>query len=129
VDELLLLLEDLKVVYSLQFNKVCQLFSSNFRIKNTEEFDAVLKGTPFKSKFFLLFKNNNNLGFSRLGIVISKKIIHKAVSRNYLKRMIRETFRLSNLSNRSVDIIIVVRSQPLTTLEGNLTLKKLFMQI
>ena len=49
--------------------------------------------------------------------------------RNSFKRMIRETFRLSNLSDRSLDIVISVRCQPVTTLERSLALKNLLAQI
>lgn len=129
MDEQLLLPEDLKVALSLLFKKSNQKFSSNFRIKKAEEFNVVLKEIPFKNKYLLLYKRNNELGISRLGIIVRKKVINKAVMRNSFKRMIRETYRLSNLFDRSLDIVITVRYQPLTTLEGRLALKNLLEQI
>ncbi len=129
MDEQLLLPEDPKVGLSLLFKKSNKTFSSNFRIKKSEEFNVVLKEIPFKNKYLLLFKRNNKLGISRLGIIVRKKVINKAVLRNSFKRMIRETFRLSNLSDRSLDIVISVRCQPVTTLEGSLALKNLLVQI
>ena len=129
MDEQLLLLEDLKVVRSLLFKKTNQKFPSAFRIKKAEGFSVFLKEKPLKNKYLLLYKRNNQLGVSRLGIIVRKKVVNKAVLRNSFKRMIRETFRLSNLSDRSVDIIISVRCQPYTVLEGNLALKNLLVQV
>lgn len=41
------------------------------------------------------FVNANDLGFDRLGITISRKVARRAVDRNRIKRLLRETFRLS----------------------------------
>lgn len=111
------------------FKKANQKFPSSFRIKKTEGFDVVLKEKPLKNKYLALYKQNNQLGISRLGIIVKKKVINKAVLRNSFKRMIREVFRLSNLSNHSLDIVISVRCQPRTVLEGSLALKNLLVQI
>lgn len=59
------------------------------------------------SDFTLLYRNNE-VGYSRLGLVIPKKIIAKAHDRNYIKRLIRETFRLRQ-DLPSCDIIVLVR--------------------
>lgn len=127
--EQLLLLDDLKDVLNLLFKKFNQKFPSKFRIKKTEGFGVVLKEKPLKNKYLSLYKRNNQLGISRLGIIVRKKVINKAVLRNSFKRMIREVFRLSNLSDRSLDIVISVRCQPHTVLEGSVALKKLLVQI
>lgn len=53
----------------------------------------------------------NTLDYVRLGIVVGKKIARRAVSRNYIKRVIREVFRLNCLSSRSLDIVVRVNLQ------------------
>ncbi|MFS9480913.1 ribonuclease P protein component [Legionella pneumophila] len=56
--------------------------------------------------FVVLFRENK-LGFARLGLALSKKMITKAHDRNRIKRLLRESFRQTNLP--SVDIIILAR--------------------
>lgn len=89
----------------------------------------MLKLKPLKNKYLSIYIQNNQLEFSRLGIIISKRVIGRAALRNSFKRMIREIFRLSNFSERSLDIVINVRRQPQTKLEGVAALKNLFAQI
>lgn len=58
------------------------------------------------SEFVVLFRKNN-LNRARLGLALSKKVIAKAHDRNRIKRLIRESFRKSDLP--SVDIIFLAR--------------------
>ena len=50
-------------------------------------------GRRASSRLFSLFSKPNKLGYSRLGITVSRKL-GKAVRRNWLKRRLREIFRL-----------------------------------
>lgn len=49
---------------------------------------------------------NNKLNHSRLGIIVSKKNHKKATVRNYLKRIVRELFRLNQNYLPNIDIIV-----------------------
>ncbi len=49
---------------------------------------------------------------ARLGIVISKRIVPKAISRNGLKRLIREEFRIQNCQ-KSINLVFRLRSKVL----------------
>ena len=51
----------------------------------------------------------NGLGHPRLGLVISKKNVRRAVDRNRLKRLARESVRLQQSSLPAVDIVILAR--------------------
>lgn len=57
---------------------------------------------------FILLYRENTLGYSRLGLAISKKSIAKAHDRNRMKRLIRESFRQAKLPN--VDLILLAKS-------------------
>lgn len=56
---------------------------------------------------FLLLYRANNLGYARLGLALSKKMIAKAHDRNRLKRLLRESFRQKKLPE--VDMIFLAR--------------------
>ena len=53
----------------------------------------------------------NELGFARLGLIVSKKIERHAVKRNWIKRILRETFRRNRFSDQTnvIDWIIRLR--------------------
>ncbi len=48
----------------------------------------------------------NGMDNPRLGIVVSKKVVRRAYSRNYMKRVIRELFRRYQHDIVSVDMVI-----------------------
>lgn len=51
----------------------------------------------------------NGLGHPRLGLVISKKSVRRAVDRNRLKRLARESVRLQQSSLPAIDIVLLAR--------------------
>lgn len=57
---------------------------------------------------FLMLAVENGQDFSRIGMVVSKKVAGTAVNRNRIRRLIRESFR--HCFDRSgLDIVIVAR--------------------
>ena len=46
----------------------------------------------------------------RLGMAVAKRHAKRAVDRNLLKRLLRESFRQHRLSHRSVDLVVSLRS-------------------
>jgi ribonuclease P protein component len=67
------------------------------------------KGNRYYSDYFIILSQTNQVPQSRLGITVSKKV-GKAVTRNRIKRTIREHFRLNRhvLPGR-LDINIIAR--------------------
>jgi len=64
-------------------------------LKKNYEFRFVLtKGKYYSGKYIEAFSIKNNFNENRIGIAISNKI-GKAVKRNYLKRIIKENYRLN----------------------------------
>ncbi len=57
----------------------------------------------------LVLYRSNDLGFARLGLIVSKKCEKRAVGRNRLKRLIRESFRKNQEFIVSLDIIVIAR--------------------
>ena len=85
-------------------------FTKEQRLLKSQDYDAVFNhARRIKSENFIFLFKENTLGFSRLGLALSKKVIHKAHDRNRTKRLLRETFRLSK-SLPAIDIVVLARS-------------------
>lgn len=65
----------------------------------------------------------NNRAGPRLGLVVSRKAARTAVTRNRVKRQIRESFRQAQADLGSLDIVVIGR--PGIGLQGNRTLARL----
>lgn len=85
-------------------------FGKDRRLLKSGEFQAVFESNQFRvaHSHLLLLAVPNGLSHSRLGLVVGKKNVPKAVERNRIKRVVRETFRLSQLP-QSVDVIFLAR--------------------
>ena len=91
-----------------------QRFPLKCRIANSYEFDAVFNQhqARINSTALLLIAKPNTLGFNRLGMIVSKKSIHKSVNRSTVKRKIRETFRRAKFRQiTSWDIIVMTKQR------------------
>ena len=66
------------------------------------------KAKKIVSTDFILLCRENNLGYPRMGLAISKKKIAKAHDRNRIKRLIRECFRQTPLP--AVDVVFLAKS-------------------
>lgn len=54
---------------------------------------------------------HNDVGYARLGITVSKKTSKKAVVRNRLKRLVRESFRMHKHQMLAIDIVVISRKR------------------
>lgn len=87
-------------------------FCMKWRIRTTMEFNRIyLGGQRLLGYFYLLYFQNNNLGYPRLGVVASRKNLKKAVIRNRSKRIVKEQFRLQKHRLPSIDIVFIAKSQ------------------
>jgi ribonuclease P protein component len=68
------------------------------RIIKTDEFSSVFRLRPVqRTAHFVLYARSNELTHARLGVVVAKRLAPRAVTRNTVKRMARELFRLAEL--------------------------------
>ena len=90
-------------------NKHLFSFNKKNRIKKRNDFINILKNAKIvKSKLYICRYLKNSLGYSRIGIIISKKICN-SVKRNYEKRILREFFRQNeDRLMRNYDLIFTV---------------------
>lgn len=68
-------------------------------------------------RYFQVFWRRNDLGGARLGIVAGRKAAGIAVRRNYARRVVRETFRLSRGRLAAIDFVVRV-IRPLSRAEA-----------
>ena len=79
------------------------------RIKKYSECQKVIEvADTQKTCFFVSYKLENELGYSRFGISVPKKI-GNAVTRNKIKRQVRSAIGQSTNFEKSIDIVIIVR--------------------
>ncbi|OOG57877.1 ribonuclease P protein component [Rhodanobacter sp. C03] len=60
---------------------------------------------------FHLRYRNNELGHARLGLAISKRVSKRAVERNRIKRLLRESFRRIRHQLPAIDLMVMAREQ------------------
>ncbi len=103
------------------------------RISHEKDFDQVFKlGSSFYCKTIGIKVLNNDLGLSRLGVIVSTKVSKKAVVRNRIKRVLRDFFQkeLQNIiESRDVIIITLPGIESLEKEEINAKLKEIFIKM
>ncbi len=78
---------------------------------NAGDYREVFNGAKVKvsDKHLLILARPNQLSHSRIGLVIAKKNVRLAVDRNRVKRLIRESFRLTDATLPDLDIVVLAR--------------------
>jgi ribonuclease P protein component len=99
----------LKAVQDSQFS-ISRSFGAGQRIPSTEGYTSCLKSSSISNQYFKLFFIPNQENLSRLGIIASKKCMHRAIDRNTNKRAIREVFRNHDIKSKRLDLVVLIRS-------------------
>ncbi len=86
-------------------------YPRQLRLLTGGDFKRVFDKAEFKvsEQPLLILSSPNNLDHPRIGFVISKKNIRRAVKRNRVRRIIRESFRLHQHQLPNVDMVILAR--------------------
>ncbi len=94
------------------------------RIRKRKDFLSLFKkGKRYRGKYFNLIYLSNDFSFSRMAVIVSKKV-GNAVKRNKIKRQMRTLFRRNkSLLKAPLDIIIIAKKEILEsswlTLQGD----------
>jgi len=82
------------------------------RIRSKRDFLFLFKeGKRYKDKYFNLIYLPNSLSFSRMAVIISKKV-GNAVTRNKMKRWMRDLFRRNKeYLKHDLDVLIIVKKE------------------
>ena len=88
-------------------------FKKSERLLLKSEFSAVFKSPTgrFSTNPLRMLYKKNNLGLSRIGIVVPKKVVRLATSRNRHKRLIKEHFRQAKECLPNVDIVLLLKKR------------------
>jgi ribonuclease P protein component len=85
-------------------------FSSELRLKSKEDFQNLRSGSlRISTESIIIYYKKNIHQHARVGLSVSRKVSN-AVVRNKLKRIARDVFRLSDFRNKSIDCLIVFKS-------------------
>jgi ribonuclease P protein component len=87
-------------------------FTRVSRLTSASDFDRVFRESRRSADgMFTVLYRANDLGYPRLGLAIAKKRIRRAVGRNRLKRLIRESFRDVQPQLNGLDIVVLARDK------------------
>lgn len=82
------------------------------KLTKTDEFSSVFDfRRRVSAEHLVIHFRPNQLGHARLGLVTSKKVAKTAVSRNYMRRVLRAFFRTHQSSLPACDLVISVRKK------------------
>jgi ribonuclease P protein component len=82
------------------------------KMRKTDEFSSVFRFRCLRAAAGIDFlAAPNGLNYSRLGMIVPKKIIATAVARNRVKRLIRESFRLNQCELAGLDVVARIKSK------------------
>ncbi len=89
-------------------------FPPQIRLKTPADYKKVFTN-PTKSSdtYFTLLAVRNDFDYPRLGLVVAKKNIRKAVHRNRIKRVVRDNFRRHRHTITNIDIVVLARKEAL----------------
>ena len=87
-------------------------FPRSARLLQAQDFKFVFAAAkPYRNRAFTLLVRKNNLQHARLGLAISKKAVRKAVQRNRLKRLVRESFRQWQNQLPNIDVVVLAKPE------------------
>ena len=85
-------------------------FARAQRLVNAAQFKRVFGDARRSSdRYFTVLAIANDTGHPRLGLAIARKRVRRAVGRNRLKRLIRESFRNHAPEMAALDVVVMSR--------------------
>jgi ribonuclease P protein component len=77
------------------------------------DFDRVFaENQRARTDYVMVMVRPNQVGFPRLGMIVAKRLLRRAVDRNRVKRCVRESFRLVLPELPPCDFVVRLLSKP-----------------
>ena len=87
-----------------------RVYPRHLRLTKPGEYAAVFnQGKRGGDQQFNIICRPNGMPYPRLGMVIARKFLRRAVDRNRIKRQIRESFRNNKQALPAIDIVVQLR--------------------
>ena len=88
-------------------------FAKQSRLNNPSDFKRAFHSRARSvDRYFVTVASKNNLDYARLGMAISRKWVKRAVDRNRIKRLVRESFRKHQEMLAGLDIVVITNKNP-----------------
>lgn len=85
-------------------------FDRSHRLVKPRQYQRVFaNASRVADRNFTILVAGNELDHARLGMAVSRKAAPKSVTRNRIKRAVRETFRLRQHELPAVDLVVLAR--------------------
>lgn len=85
-------------------------FGKRLRLLNGSDFKRVFsRAVRSSDRYFTVLMRTSDFDHARLGLAIAKKQARRAVDRNRIKRIVRESFRQHQSELASMDIVVLAR--------------------
>lgn len=83
-------------------------FPQQLRLRHKVDFESVFRRSKKSTDVcFAVLYRGNRLPYARLGLAISRRCARRAVVRNRIKRLVRESFRHQQLNLAGLDIVVI----------------------
>lgn len=90
----------------------CKRFPRSARLTDAKQYKQVFAGAQRRGdRYFTVLSVVNDAGCPRLGLAIAKRSLPRAVDRNRIKRLIRESFRHHRSDLPARDIVVLVKAE------------------
>lgn len=83
------------------------------RLVSNADFDRVFADNQrARTDYLMVMARPNQVGYPRLGMVVAKRLLARAVDRNRMRRCVRESFRLVFPELPACDFVVRVIAKP-----------------
>lgn len=85
-------------------------FGRRERLTHPREYERVFsKAERSRDRYFTVLARSGESPLARLGLAVSRRVDRRAVRRNRLKRLIRESFRHHKNEVTGLDLVVIAR--------------------
>lgn len=85
-------------------------FAARYRLRTKRDFDRVFaQPRRSRSRYFSVLSRPNTVGYARLGLAVSRRVDPRAVGRNRIKRVVRESFRHALPDLPAADVVVIAQ--------------------